>query len=242
MLTVRYETLGVRPGDLLLDLGCGFGRHAFEAARRGATVVALDYAESELKEVRNTFAAMAEAGEVAPSSLAGTVQGDATRLPFADATFDRVIASEVLEHIADDVAAMGELARVLQAGRHHGRHRAGVAARAGLLGAVGRVPRALRRRRPRAHLPGGRAAREAARRGRRAGRGPPGPRAALALLVAALRGRPHQRDQPAGAGVPRASWSGTSSRRPPVTRVADRVLNPVLGKSLVVYARKGARS
>ena len=80
------------------------------------TVVALDYAESELKEVRNTFAAMAEAGEVAPSSLAGTVQGDATRLPFADATFDRVIASEVLEHIADDGAAMAELARVLRPG------------------------------------------------------------------------------------------------------------------------------
>ena len=35
MLTVRYDRLGLQPGDLLLDLGCGFGRHAFEAARRG---------------------------------------------------------------------------------------------------------------------------------------------------------------------------------------------------------------
>jgi SAM-dependent methyltransferase len=35
MLTVDYDKLGVRPGDRLLDLGCGFGRHAFEAARRG---------------------------------------------------------------------------------------------------------------------------------------------------------------------------------------------------------------
>ena len=43
-------------------------------------------------------------------------QGDATRLPFADGTFDRIIASEVLEHIADDEAAMGELARVLRPG------------------------------------------------------------------------------------------------------------------------------
>ena len=35
MLTVDYERLGVRPGDRLLDLGCGGGRHAFEAFRRG---------------------------------------------------------------------------------------------------------------------------------------------------------------------------------------------------------------
>ena len=40
--------------------------------------------------------------------------------------------------------------------------------------------------------------------------------------------------------VPQGSWSGTSSRRPPPPAGADRVLNPVLGKSLVVYARKGA--
>ncbi len=35
MLTVDYDRLGVGPGDRVLDLGCGFGRHAFEAARRG---------------------------------------------------------------------------------------------------------------------------------------------------------------------------------------------------------------
>ena len=34
MLTVRYDWLGVQTGDLLLDLGCGFGRNAFEAARQ----------------------------------------------------------------------------------------------------------------------------------------------------------------------------------------------------------------
>ena len=53
------------------------------------------------------------------------MQGDALHLPFADATFDRVIGSEVLEHIPDDVAApWRELARVLRPGRDHGRHRA----------------------------------------------------------------------------------------------------------------------
>jgi SAM-dependent methyltransferase len=116
MLTVRYDLLALRPGDLVLDLGCGFGRHAFEAARRGGRVVAFDYADAELKEVRNTFEAMAAAGDVTPGALVGTVQGDGTRIPFPDATFDCVIASEVLEHIADDVACLAELTRVLKPG------------------------------------------------------------------------------------------------------------------------------
>jgi SAM-dependent methyltransferase len=116
MLTVRYRQLGLVPGDLLLDVGCGFGRHAYGAARLGARVVALDYAEAELKEVRNTFGAMVVAHEVGEASLAGTVQGDGTRLPFGDGAFDRVIASEVLEHIPDDRSALAELARVLRPG------------------------------------------------------------------------------------------------------------------------------
>lgn len=44
------------------------------------------------------------------------MQGDALSLPFADGAFDRIIAAEVLEHIADDVAAISELARVLRPG------------------------------------------------------------------------------------------------------------------------------
>jgi cyclopropane fatty-acyl-phospholipid synthase-like methyltransferase len=63
MLTVDYDKLGVQPGDRLLDLGCGFGRHAFEAARRGAAVVALDAGPEEVAQVRGTVAAMVEAGE-----------------------------------------------------------------------------------------------------------------------------------------------------------------------------------
>ena len=116
MLTVDYDRLGVEPGDLVLDLGCGFGRHAFEAARRGASVVALDAGPEEVAQVRGTFAAMIEAGEIDPGHPATAVQGDALCLPFADGTFDRVIASEVLEHIPNDSAAMRELARVLRPG------------------------------------------------------------------------------------------------------------------------------
>jgi SAM-dependent methyltransferase len=117
MLTANYDTLGVQTGDLVLDLGCGFGRHSYEFARRGASIVALDAAEEEVQGVRATFGAMAEAGEIdLAKTRIGTIQGDALHLPFADGTFDRVICSEVLEHIPDDEGAMAELSRVLKPG------------------------------------------------------------------------------------------------------------------------------
>lgn len=116
MLTCDYDRLGLVAGDRLLDLGCGFGRHAYEAARRGADVVALDAGLDEVLGVAAVFAAMAEQGELAEATEAATVQGDGYRLPFPDGAFDRVICSEVLEHLHDDRAAMAELARVLRDG------------------------------------------------------------------------------------------------------------------------------
>ena len=116
MLTIRFDRLAINEHTLFLDAGAGFGRHAYEAARRGATVIALDYGHDEVTATRNTFAAMAMAGEIDSSRFGGTIRGDATRLPFADAAFDCVVTSEVLEHIHDDRAALSELARVLKPG------------------------------------------------------------------------------------------------------------------------------
>ena len=116
MLTIRFNRLGLRPGAKFLDAGAGFGRHAFEAARQGATVFALDYASDEVVMTRNTFGAMLEAKEITEQAYGGVLRGDATKLPFADNTFDCVVTSEVLEHIQDDVSAISELHRVLKPG------------------------------------------------------------------------------------------------------------------------------
>lgn len=116
MLTVRFDRLGLQTGDLVLDAGAGFGRHAFEIARRGARIVALDYAADEVVGTRATLGGMIDAGEIPADRYVGVLRGDATKLPFADGSFDRVITSEVLEHIPADTEAIAELVRVLRPG------------------------------------------------------------------------------------------------------------------------------
>ncbi|MEV0378388.1 methyltransferase domain-containing protein [Nonomuraea sp. NPDC050643] len=116
MLTVDFARLPVGPGVRVLDLGCGGGRHAFEVLRRGGDVTAFDMDQAELDSVAAMFAAMDKAGEVPPDAAGDTVQGTALDMPFEDGAFDRVIAAEVLEHIPDDMAAMREIFRVLRPG------------------------------------------------------------------------------------------------------------------------------
>jgi SAM-dependent methyltransferase len=62
------------------------------------------------------FAAMRAAGEVPDGAAADVKEGDALDLPFADGEFDRVVAAEVLEHIPRDDRAIAELVRVLRPG------------------------------------------------------------------------------------------------------------------------------
>lgn len=100
----------------MLDLGCGGGRHAFEVYRRGADIVAFDQNVEDLASVETMFAAMKDEGEAPASAAAEAVKGDALDMPFDDASFDRVIAAEIFEHIPHDTAAMKELYRVLRPG------------------------------------------------------------------------------------------------------------------------------
>jgi SAM-dependent methyltransferase len=237
VLTVDYDRLGVSRGEKLLDLGCGFGRHAFQAVLLGAGVVAVDAANDEVTQVRNTIGAMVDAGEVEKDEEAGAVQGNALRLPFGDGSFDRVIASEVLEHIPDDTGAMAELSRVLRPGGtmavtvpRYGPEMVNWALSHEYHDVPGGHVRIYRRSILLERLKG-------------VGLRPLGSHHAHALhspywWVRCLVG-PKRDDHPVVKAYHRLLvWDITSA--PKITRTAEHLLNPLLGKSLVVYLEKPA--
>lgn len=112
LLTVDLERLDIRPGHRLLDAGCGEGRHCFGGLTRGASVVGLDL---DFESIRQPSKDLRRRG-AQQGRLSEMLQGDAFRLPFAAASFDRIICSEVMEHVHDYRAALRELARVAKPG------------------------------------------------------------------------------------------------------------------------------
>lgn len=236
MLTVDYSKLGLEVGDRLLDLGCGFGRHAYQAARLGAQVVAFDAGADEVRNVLDTFGAMADAGELdSVTSRVGSVQGDALQLPFADGSFDRVIASEILEHIPADQTAMAELARVLRPGGSM----AVTVPRCGpefvnwaLSDEYHNVPGGHIRIYRHPELTRRLEATGLTEVGSHHAHGLHSPYWWLRCLVG-----PSNDHHPAVAAYHRLlAWDIVKA--PKLTRYADRVLNPLMGKSLVVYLHK----
>jgi SAM-dependent methyltransferase len=234
VLTVDFAQFPIQPGQRVLDLGCGFGRHAFEAYRRGAHVVAVDRSHDEVEQVAAMFRAMEAAGEVPRRLTARAVRADLLALPFPDASFDAVMASEVLEHIPDDAGAIAEIARVVRPG--------------GRVAVT--VPRWWPERvcwalsRDYHDVAGGHVriyrGHELEQRLRGAGLSPAGAHHAHALhapywwLNCAI-GRD---SAPSRLYHRLLVWD--IMKRPLVTRATERALNPILGKSLVVYAEKPA--
>jgi len=111
LLTVDLERLRLRPGEKLLDVGCGEGRHCFGALERGARVVGVDLDMASLRLARGALRDRAHALG-GPGGLGAVLRGDAFRLPFRDESFDKLICAEVMEHVHDYRAAARELARV----------------------------------------------------------------------------------------------------------------------------------
>ena len=114
MLTIDFDRIEDWRGLKVLDLGCGKGRHSFEAMKRGGFVVSMDLDREALEDVATMATAVASEDGAVPGSGQASVGADALRLPFRTASFDVVIASEVLEHIPGDVTAIKEIARVLK--------------------------------------------------------------------------------------------------------------------------------
>jgi len=114
MITVDFSRLNVKPGSRILDIGCGSGRHTCEAYRlKDVCVTGADLNPRDLRDARRRLNFHDELGEHGGGSW-NLSAADVTRLPFADACFDLVICSEVLEHIPDHHKAMQEIIRVLK--------------------------------------------------------------------------------------------------------------------------------
>jgi ubiquinone/menaquinone biosynthesis C-methylase UbiE len=122
MLTIDPGRLALQAGLRVLDAGCGQGRHSLELLRRGCQAVAVDLNLADLRYTRYLLADLTRGQAQGSSASSGhsvppaflVLRGDAGRLPFPDASFDRVLCSEVLEHVESPERAAAELVRVLK--------------------------------------------------------------------------------------------------------------------------------
>lgn len=116
MLTVNFDKIPLRRADTLLDIGCGTGRHA--AAAYGlpqVRVFAGDPKQADLRGAKERFQFHDTLGAHGGGAWL-VFSGDVRSLPFKDGCFDCVICSEVLEHVKDHERALIEMHRVLKPG------------------------------------------------------------------------------------------------------------------------------
>ena len=84
----EVDILDIQPGQRALDLGSGRGETSAEMLRRGATVVAMDYSWDAAELTRELV-----------KDDAAVIQANGVHLPFAAGSFDRVLMSDVIEHV-----------------------------------------------------------------------------------------------------------------------------------------------
>ncbi len=112
MLTVDFRRMPLHPGDLILDAGCGEGRHTFECVRHDCTVLGMDLDRQSLLKARYVLGQMKTRKEARGRVL--LLRGNALGFPFPDEMFDKIICAEVIEHLYHDRPVVDELARILK--------------------------------------------------------------------------------------------------------------------------------
>ncbi|MFJ6104366.1 class I SAM-dependent methyltransferase [Streptomyces sp. NPDC092359] len=129
--TAAVESIGLRPGDAVLDAGCGTGRALpplRAAVGPSGTVLGVDLTPEMLEQA-------VLAGRGGPGGSATLLRADVGRLPVRDGALNAVFGAGLVSHLADPVADLRELARVVRpAGRlvlFHPIGRAALAARHG---------------------------------------------------------------------------------------------------------------
>lgn len=116
MVTAEIDSLNIRPGHRILDVGCGNGRHLGALYRYPEVAVfGVDINSEDLETARERLELHDRLGEHGGGRWSLSF-ADARLLPFFDDTFDLVICSEVLEHVEDHEAAAREITRVLKPG------------------------------------------------------------------------------------------------------------------------------
>lgn len=106
---LQIDRLAIQPGMSVLDAGCGRGEVLLACARLGAGVAGIDYSQAAVEISRETLA---------PIDGADIRQGSVDALPWPDASFDRILCGDVIEHLDPDQAliALQEFRRVLAPG------------------------------------------------------------------------------------------------------------------------------
>jgi ubiquinone/menaquinone biosynthesis C-methylase UbiE len=106
--SARRVAARARPGSNVLEIAAGPGYLAVELARRGYRVTTLDASAS--------FVRIARERAVNAGVNIDVRQGNASRMPFGDATFDFVVCEAAFKNFSDPVGALDEMHRVLRAG------------------------------------------------------------------------------------------------------------------------------